>query len=286
MKLTVLADNNTMIDRYFEGEPGVSYFIETEGIRILFDTGYSGLFIRNAGKLGIDPGRIDYLVISHGHIDHTGGLEPLVKMFLSRRFEDEHYGRDYAERGRPVLLYHPDAFLPRISADGTYLGPLVSSDVLDFFFDSAPSKGVIRITEKLFFLGEIPRVTEFEAGEPIGKIKRGSVFEDDFLFDDTAIAYAGDDGLVIITGCSHSGICNIMEYAKKVTGENRVQDVIGGFHLLDPPLSRIDGTVRYMRENRPETVHACHCTDLKSKAAISGAADLEETGSGLVLEYR
>ncbi|MFP4268777.1 MAG: MBL fold metallo-hydrolase [Spirochaetaceae bacterium] len=83
MKLTVLVDNNTIIDSYFLGEPAVSFFLEDGESSVLFDTGYSEAFMRNAAKLNIDPLRADYLVLSHGHSDHTGGLDPLLKSFLS-----------------------------------------------------------------------------------------------------------------------------------------------------------------------------------------------------------
>ena len=81
MKLTVLVDTNTLIDRYFYGEPGISYFIVDEGKRILFDVGYSDAFIRNAQKMNIDLRNTDFLVLSHGHLDHTWGLEPLIKLY-------------------------------------------------------------------------------------------------------------------------------------------------------------------------------------------------------------
>ena len=74
MKLTVLTDNNTYIDQYYLGEPAVSYFIEDEGIQLLFDLGYSDVYLRNAQKLGIDLTKVDTVVLSHGHNDHTGGL--------------------------------------------------------------------------------------------------------------------------------------------------------------------------------------------------------------------
>ena len=83
MKITVLVDNNTIIDRYLSGEPGVSYLLETSGKTILFDTGYSDMFIQNAKKLKIDLLNIDYLVLSHGHIDHTGGLDPKSALILA-----------------------------------------------------------------------------------------------------------------------------------------------------------------------------------------------------------
>ena len=79
MKLTVLVDNNTLIDRYFLAEPGLSFLIEDGDTVVLFDTGYSDIFLKNAWKIGLSLTNIDYLVLSHGHLDHTWGLEPLIK---------------------------------------------------------------------------------------------------------------------------------------------------------------------------------------------------------------
>ena len=73
MRLTVLVDNNTLIDRYLLGEPGVCYLIEVDDVRVLFDVGYSDIFLRNAQLLGVDLLQLDYLVLSHGHLDHTWG---------------------------------------------------------------------------------------------------------------------------------------------------------------------------------------------------------------------
>ena len=91
--------------------------------------------------------------------------------------------------------------------------------------------------------------------------------------------------MVVITGCSHSGICNIVEYAKKMCGDERVIDIIGGLHLLDPSHEQLEGTIRYLTAVNPEMVHACHCTDLMSKIALSRSLNLKEVGVGLILEY-
>ena len=284
MKLSVLMDNNTLIDRYFTGEPGVSYLIETEGKKILFDTGYSNGFITNAAKLGIDLMEVDFLVLSHGHVDHTGGLEPLLKLFLQRDFESAATGRA-VKRVVPELISHPYTFLPRV-LDNLKLGPLVTEGILSSFFRLNLTKKTVWITDRLFFLGEVERVNNFEAGTPIGKIKIDGTWQDDYILDDSALVYKSDNGLIIITGCSHSGICNITEYAKKLSGENRIVDIIGGFHLLDPSDELLGKTVSAIKLLNPQKIHPCHCTDLRSKAALLGAVSLDETGSGLVLEYR
>ena len=88
MKLTVLVDNNTIIDRYFLAEPGLSFFIQDEDKTVLFDTGYSGIFLDNAHKMGLDLANLDYLVFSHSHLDHTWGSDRLIKFFFLRFFID------------------------------------------------------------------------------------------------------------------------------------------------------------------------------------------------------
>jgi len=88
MKLTVLVDNNTLIDHYFLGEPGISFLIQDQDKQILFDVGYSDAFIQNAEKMKFDLLQSDYIVLSHGHLDHTWGLDPLIKLYSEAKIEN------------------------------------------------------------------------------------------------------------------------------------------------------------------------------------------------------
>lgn len=278
MKLTVLIDNNTLIDRYFLGEPGVSYLIEDDGTKILFDVGYSDAFIINARKLSIDLLDVDFVVLSHGHLDHTWGLVPLIRLYTEAMIEGQC-------NKKPALVTHPATLSSRTLGDLAEIGSLLSEDKLSGHFDLKLSREPVYLTERLVFLGEIERANAFEARHPIGKILESGVAKDDYLIDDSALAFKSSEGLVIITGCSHAGICNIVEYARKVCGEDRVVDIIGGFHLLNPSAEQLQGTLAYMESLRPGSVHACHCTDLNSKIALSNVVDLKEVGVGLTLEY-
>jgi 7,8-dihydropterin-6-yl-methyl-4-(beta-D-ribofuranosyl)aminobenzene 5'-phosphate synthase len=277
MKLTVLLDNNTLIDRYLRGEPGVSYFIEVEGAKVLFDVGYSDTFMENAGKLGIDLLDIDFLVLSHGHLDHTWGLGPLIRLRTEALL-------DRRTLKRPRLVAHPAVFSRRRYKDVPEIGSLLSAAKLERHFDLQLSREPVRLTERLVFLGEIERRNDYEAQESHGQIVEGGGEIPDALPDDTALAYESPGGLMIITGCSHSGICNIVEHARKVCGEERVADIIGGFHLLNANDRQLTGTVDYMRKVAPTALHACHCTDLRSKIELSRAAPMKEVGVGLALE--
>lgn len=268
MKLTVLVDNNTFIDRYFLGEPAVSYYIEDEDDKILFDTGYSDVFISNAGKLHINLADITKIVFSHGHNDHTGGFH-----FLSDQYNLSHV----------ELFAHPDVFNEKIDS-----GECISSDLTEISSANictlSLSKYPVPISKNIIFLGEIPNLHNFEPRNPIGKQKTShNQYQDDYVLDDSALVYQSVKGLFIITGCSHSGICNIIEYAKMVCKNNTVLGVIGGFHLFNTD-TRLDHTIQYFLGNNIRELYPCHCVSFKVKAKINSFIPLHEVGVGLTIK--
>lgn len=278
MELIVLVDNNTYIDRYFFGEPGVSFYIEERDCKILFDVGYSDIFMKNAEKMNVDLKNLDLIVVSHGHIDHTRGFGPLINMYTELKVEG-------IEHNIPQIIAHPDAFNHKVFGDGMDIGSIIDGELLKRHFPYNLTKKPFFITDKLVFLGEIERTNEFENKEAIGSCNCDGHYVDDYLLDDTALVYKSKDGLVIITGCSHAGICNIIEYAKKICGDSRIADVIGGFHLLEPSDEQMNGTIDYFNNLDVKKIHACHCTDLYSKIKLSKVVDLAEVGVGLSLKF-
>ncbi len=276
MKLTVLVDNNTLIDKNYYGEPGLSYYIEDEECKILFDTGYSDILLRNAYKMGIHLQDINFVVLSHGHLDHTWGISHLIGSL------------DYFSQGssdKPVtLVAHPLALCPKIN-DGEQIGFIYSEEALKACFNFHLSRSPFWISKRIVFLGQIERVNEFENRRPLGITVNNGISKEDFLLDDSALVYQSDKGLVVITGCSHAGICNIIEYAKKICMDERILAIVGGFHLLNPSETQLEGTLEYMKKLQPGIVYACHCTDLNSKIALSKVVNLMETGVGTELVY-
>jgi 7,8-dihydropterin-6-yl-methyl-4-(beta-D-ribofuranosyl)aminobenzene 5'-phosphate synthase len=262
MRMTALCDNNTIIDAYYLGEPAVSYYLEDGDKKILFDTGYSDVYVRNAEAMQIDLTRVDAIVLSHGHNDHTGGLAWFPA--TSRKI--------------PVIA-HPDALLPK-RCDGLDIG--APGDLGQFTLQL--SKKPVALSEHLTFLGEIPRSNDFENREPVGECLRGGRWEADWCRDDTALVYRGEDGLWIITGCSHAGICNITEYAKTVCGEERIAGILGGFHLMGECDCQTEKTAQYIKKIQPRRLIPCHCTCFRAKAALDRIIPVEEMGSGLRLE--
>ena len=155
-----MVDNNTL-DPYFFGEAGVSYLIQDEGYQILFDVGYSDLFIKNAQRMGIQLRNLDFVVLSHGHLDHTWGLVPLIKLYTEAKVEKIDYHK-------PTVVTHPSSFLAKRIKGLEQIGSIISQEELSKHFKMKLSKGPLWLTEKLVFLGEIERKNSFEAKNPFG----------------------------------------------------------------------------------------------------------------------
>ena len=272
MKLTILVDNNTLIDQYYLGEPGVSYWIEADNKNILFDVGYSDIFIRNATGLKIDLKRTDFLILSHGHLDHTWGLEPLID-WLGKKTNDIE------------LIAHPNVFDKKIFKGFGEIGSRKRTGEIVKYFRLNLSKNPFWLTENLYFLGEIPRVNDFENKAPIGVVINETGEQPDYVIDDSAIVYKSDEGLIIITGCSHAGICNIIEYAKQACDEERILDIIGGFHLQNANKELLEQTIKYLQANKIQNIHPCHCVDLPAKVELGKVFQLEEIGVGSIFEF-
>lgn len=234
MNLTVLSEVKAMDG--FESEHGLSFLIEVDQLKVLFDTGASDLFKHNAARLGIDLGKVDRIVLSHGHWDHGNGLE-------------------YIE-GKP-LICHPGCFVKRYRKQGeTYLGLSLSKAELADRFDLETFRHPIRLSEHLWFLGEIPRKNNFEAQSTKYILEDGS---EDFIMDDSGLVVITKKGLVLISGCAHSGISNMIEHARRLTGVFKVAAVVGGFHMKAAN-KQTRKTIYYLEKLGVEQVIPSHCT--------------------------
>ena len=235
-KITVLTDNRS--DGKYLHEHGLSFYIKTDSNKkILFDTGQSDIFLKNAETLGVDVNSVDVVVLSHGHWDHGNGL-----LFLRDK----------------TLICHPDCFTKRYRKwTMLNIGLNTSLDEMQGRFNLILSKNPYPVSKDVIFLGEIPRNNTFEAKSTPFRLKNK---KDDFVNDDSGLAIMSDLGLIVISGCAHSGICNTVEYAKEITGIEKVHAVIGGFHL-----KKVDDitlkTIEYFKDNSIENVYPCHCVN-------------------------
>ena len=235
MKICVLHEE---MDEFIEEYSGFSVYIEFKEKKILFDTSNDKKgkdILKNAKKLNIDLfNKLDYIVLSHGHYDHTNGLVAL--------------------RGtKAKVLAHPDCFERKYYQE-RFIGSPFSKEEMEKEFKLILSKEPYFITEDIVFLGQVPRITSFEGKVPIGRRENG---EGDFVLDDSALSIKTKKGLVIISGCSHSGICNIIEYSKEVCKENNIYVLLGGFHLFDKEVT--DKTVEFIKKQTLEKIYPAHC---------------------------
>ena len=256
MKIRLLTENLAS-DMVWLAEWGFSAWIEFGDIRVLFDTGYSDVYCRNAAHAGIDLEQADFVALSHFHRDHTRGL--LFHPFKSRK----------------PLIVHPRALTAVLDTkkqtvrdDYANIQNRIARD-----FDVRTATGTLEFSKGAFFLGEIPRVTGFEKG----------AFFDDPMIDDTALSFQTSRGAVVISGCSHAGICNICEYAKSVTGQ-QLYAVIGGFHLLHSEEPPVEETIAYFKDERPEILMPMHCVDFDIQSRFQQEFGGPRPGAGSAID--
>jgi 7,8-dihydropterin-6-yl-methyl-4-(beta-D-ribofuranosyl)aminobenzene 5'-phosphate synthase len=259
MKISILTENHQ--GAHTLAEHGISYLIEYDGKKLLFDTGQSDMFLKNAEIMGISLKELDMIILSHGHFDHGNGLDYISGF---------------------TLLCHPGCFVKRYrKRDRSYIGLKNTRDELSLKFDLITSSETYKITEKIFFLGEVPRLTNFES------LTTPFIFDDgmpDFVVDDSSLALLLPEGLFIVTGCGHAGIVNTIEHAKKVTGINIVNGIIGGLHLKENDNQTYE-TIKYLRENVVKHILPSHCTGKPALTAFDEKFNVRQVRTGDVFTF-
>ncbi|KLU61506.1 ribonuclease BN [Peptococcaceae bacterium CEB3] len=276
LKVTVLVENTVGVPLGLLGEWGLALFLDFGDERILLDTGEQGNLIGNAETLGIDLKRIDKVVLSHGHYDHTGGLLKLLQY-----------------RGHVPVYVHPDLFAGHygrgFNGEGDkYLGVPFRREQLmsagaEFHFHKEP----LELRPGLWLSGEIPRRTDYErVDERMIQIRDGETVADT-LPDDYSLYYASEGGLVIFLGCAHAGLVNIVEHAKQLTGQRKVRAIIGGTHLGPASPEQQQKTIEYLRTLKLEVLAPNHCTGPAMLAKLAGEfpRQFAWAGAGSTFEF-
>ena len=250
-------------------EHGFSSFVtSTEGSQsqsMLLDFGFSEHGAAyNADDLGVDLKSVQIMALSHGHLDHVGGLSRI----------SEQIGKEGIK-----LVLHPAAFTsPRF----VKITDEFKLTMPAFTREKAESAGIDLVTtrkpyglldDSFIFLGEIPRETDFEKGAANLCCIKDGIEKQDAIDDDTAvIANLKGKGLVVLSGCAHSGIINTVKYAQKVSGIEQVHAVIGGFHLTGPEADPvIENTIKGFKKIDPDFIVPTHCTGRKAVMEIEKA---------------
>ena len=264
LRVTTLLDDYAGYETPFYAQHGIALLVElsTGGMckRILLDVGQSAApILHNMGILDIDPGSIDAIFLSHCHYDHTAGLVEMLKAI----------GREIV----PVIA-HTDIFRENYIFD-----PFIRNIGITAKNGSEAIKaagGHLVLTGEAFEIapgvlstGVVPRRLDFEE-QGIGtyNLAKGAISGDQIEDDLSIVVHVKDVGLVVLVGCSHAGIVNIVTHSKELTGVDKVEAVMGGFHLIEAPAERIARTAQALEEMEISRVVAGHCTGLKACAEL------------------
>ncbi len=256
-KVTTLCENNIGHgSQNLIGEHGLAFYIETENRRILFDTGQNLAIANNADILGIELSRIDTVVLSHGHYDHSSGLKSLLDC-----------NKDF------TLYAHPDVFGRKVKGTGDnpkYIGIPVDRKVFEqkgikVQLDKEP----MPIAPGITTTGEIALENDFETVGSIFYLKKGEGYAADTLADDRALILDTDKGLVVLLGCSHRGVVNTLNHVTQITGCKRIHAILGGLHLGKASDEKLEKIMDHLHAFGLEKIGVGHCTGPKAFVALA-----------------
>ena len=230
---------NSIYRRDLIAEHGLSFWFKYGDEEYLFDTGQGMALFENAKKLDIDFNRLKAVFLSHGHDDHTGGLRQLLSI-------------------NPDIdvIAHPDVFEAKYSRNKEIGMDVIKKDI-NLFRAVKDNK---EIYPGIFLTGEVPRTNDFETKSKKYTIKIDEKIQIDTFRDDETLFIETNKGLVLLLGCSHSGIVNIIEYIKKLKGNDKIYAIIGGMHLINAGEDRIKQTISYLKKINFELLIPLHCT--------------------------
>ena len=244
-KVTIIVDNTPSPG--FQSEHGFSALLDTGKRRVLFDTGQGPAFAGNMEKLGVANDEIEAVVLSHGHYDHTGGLPAILRAMP-----------------RVPVFAHPSIVIDRYAAGKGHVRSVAVPEASRRLIMSPETKMVwceapLLLGDEAGITGQVPRLTSYEdTGGPF------FVYPDckvpDLIPDDMAMWVRTGKGLLVVTGCCHSGLVNTLRHAMRLSGEQRLHCVIGGFHLCSAAEERLSSTIEDLEKMSPGLIVPCHCT--------------------------
>ena len=255
--ITTLVENTVaQTGKNLIGEHGLSFLIEIENHKILFDTGQKLALSHNAKVMDISLGEIDSVVISHGHYDHTGGLQSLLQ-----------HQDDFK------LYAHPNVFNEKVKGANDnykYIGIPVEKKLLDEKKVRLKLiKKPVQISSGVITTGEIPLENDFEEVGSTFFLKKNSGITADTLNDEQALILDTCRGLVVLVGCSHRGVINTLNHVVTLTGKNKIYALMGGLHLQKASGSKLKKIIGHLREYGLERIGVGHCTGTNALIALS-----------------
>jgi 7,8-dihydropterin-6-yl-methyl-4-(beta-D-ribofuranosyl)aminobenzene 5'-phosphate synthase len=258
VKITVLCEN-TVGRLIGTGEHGFSAFIETDQGNYLFDTGSGSSVVSNSLALGKELKSIRKIFLSHGHQDHSGGLPEVLKL-----------------RGKVAVHVHPQVFTDRLRVYEEnrremrrFIGIPYKRSYLEtlgacFLFNSEFAE----VDKNLYLTGEVPRKTEFEKSDPrLFAVIDDKLTPDSFL-DDQSLILDTEKGLVLVLGCAHAGMINIVHHVMNKMKKERFYAILGGTHLDFLTPNQVEASIQSLRKIPFEKIGVSHCTGMRAASRL------------------
>ena len=260
LKITTLIENTKGDNMALKSEHGISFFIEKDGNKLLFDTGQTGIFMENAEDLKIDLSVLDFVIISHGHYDHSGGFKGLAevahnfKLIVGDGFFNKKYG----------FKNNTYKFLGN-NFDEQFLS---KKDIPYRFV----TEDITEIVSGIYVITNFQRIHKDEVINPRFKLIENDKYVNDTFKDEVLIAIDTPEGLVVLLGCSHPGMKNMLDSVRKILGKP-IYAVFGGTHLVEASDGSFDISMEYMKNSEMKIIGVSHCTGQKAMDNLSISND-------------
>jgi len=254
VRITILCEN-TVGKLIGSGEHGFSAFIETEHGNYLFDTGSGHSVIANSLVLNKSLRNIEKIYLSHGHYDHSGGLPEVLKL-----------------RGKVDVHVHPHIFLDRIAVlkengeeKKRFVGIPYKKRYLEvlganFIFNT----DFVEVENRIFLTGEVPKITPFEKPDPRLFSETDGKTAPDIFLDDQSLVLDTEKGLVLVLGCAHSGMINIIDHVIRKTGKENFKAILGGTHLDFLTPEQLEESIKALKKMTIDKIGVSHCTGMRA----------------------